>query len=278
MPAPLPVPRLIACDLDGTLLTNGNCIPQPHVAAVATLEAMGIAVVIVTGRPMLSTLGIQRSLGLSAPLVCFNGVWVGHPGAPPLHQDMLAGDEVRVALEPLMARQRGSINLYPGPDRWLMDRLCPTTAAWPQLYGVPITVDAAILDDWQEPSCKILYADEPAEISALCPQLQAHFQGRFHVVISQEDRLEITRPGATKDRGLAVLCQHLGIAQAETWAVGDSDNDIEMLRWAGLGLAMGQASAGVKAAAGQVLPSINEAGMQVLPDLVRQARAAAGHG
>ena len=273
----LPVPRLIACDLDGTLLTNGNCIPQPHIGAVATLEAMGIVVVIVTGRPMLSTLGIQRSLGLQAPLVCFNGVWVGHPGAPPLHQDMLSPEEVRSALEPLVARGRGSINLYPGPERWLMDRLCPTTANWPQLYGVPITVDVGILDHWHEPSCKILYADEPAEISALCPQLQSHFGARFHVVISQEDRLEITRPQATKDRGLAVLCQHLGIAQAETWAVGDSDNDIEMLRWAGVGLAMGQASDRVKAAAGQVLPSIDEAGLRVLPDLVRQARAAASH-
>ncbi|MFW5751301.1 MAG: HAD family hydrolase, partial [Planctomycetota bacterium] len=90
----LPAPRLIALDLDGTLITPDNRIPRAHRDALARLEELGVAVAIVTGRPVLSTRPIHRALGLHGPVVCFNGVWAGDPNGPAIHSDMLDADEV----------------------------------------------------------------------------------------------------------------------------------------------------------------------------------------
>ncbi len=270
----LPAPRLIALDLDGTLITPDNRVPPAHRGALAELEQQGVAVAIVTGRPVLSTRPIHRDLALHGPVVCFNGVWAGDPNGSAIHTDMLDADEVAGILPELVRRERGSISLYPDIDHWVMDQLCPITAGWQQLYGVPIHLDPALRNGWQASSCKILYADDPEQIAELCPALQARYAERYHITTSQNDRLEITRHGATKDRGLAALAAHLGIAREVVWAVGDGANDIEMLRWAGAGLAMGHAAPAVRAAAQYVLPGIDAAGLQQLPELVTAARRA----
>jgi 5-amino-6-(5-phospho-D-ribitylamino)uracil phosphatase len=75
-------PRLLALDLDGTLLTEDCQLPMGHVHAVRAIRRLGIDVVIATGRGLLTTRWVWRALGLQSPLVCFNGGWVGHPDNP----------------------------------------------------------------------------------------------------------------------------------------------------------------------------------------------------
>ena len=108
---------------------------------------------------------------------------------------------------------------------------------------------------------KALMIVEPGEGAPLAAELHAIFQGRLTVLRSHELFTEVTSPNASKGNALAFLAERYGIPQAATIAVGDSDNDISMIRWAGLGVAIGNAAPEVIAAADCVAPSVFDDGL-----------------
>lgn len=259
--------RLVALDLDGTLLTEGSELPAGHERAVHDLRAMGVEVAIVTGRPLLTTRWVQERLRLRVPLVCFNGAWVGHPDAEPLAQSVLREEEVRDVVGEL-AGEDGAICCYPRADEWIMDREIALTRRWREVYQAPIGVDAARIADWRGPSCKVMFVADPERLALVAARVRARFADRFHVVISQSDRFEVSCRGVTKEWGLVRLAAHLGIAREHVWAVGDADNDREMVAWAGHGCAMGQAPESLRRIARHVLPGITARGLCVLPGML----------
>lgn len=259
--------RLVALDLDGTLLTEGSELPAGHERAVEALRAMGVEVALVTGRPLLTTRWVQDRLRLRAPLVCFNGGWVGHPYAEPLAQSVLAEADVRDVVREL-AEDDGAICCYPRADVWIMDREIALTRRWRELYQAPIAIDRARIADWRGPSCKLMFVADPERLAAVASRVRARFADRFHVVVSQPDRFEVSGHGVTKEWGLVRLAAHLGVAREHVWAVGDADNDREMVAWAGHGCAMGHASESLRRIARHVLPGIAARGLCVLPELL----------
>lgn len=258
----LPPPRLLALDLDGTLLDADSTIPSGHALAVDAFRRRGIAVAIVTGRPLLTTRWVWRDLRLDTPLACFNGAWVGIPGHDAMAWERIPEVDVLAIVEELRQHQ-GTICLYPRPDRWQMHRADPYTADWQQLYQAPIEIVTGLVDRWRGPSCKVMFVT-PEGIQRVADRLNARFGRRYHVTVSQDDRLEVLPAGISKAWGLARLAEHLGIPQHAVWAVGDAANDLEMLRWAGMGFAMGQAPEHVKATADAVLPAITARGLRHL--------------
>jgi Cof subfamily protein (haloacid dehalogenase superfamily) len=261
-------PTLVALDLDGTLLEEPCAIPAGHHLAVQELTAMGIPVVLVTGRPLMTTTWVWRELSLTTPVVCFNGTWIGNPEAAPLISSPLSQENVRGVLANLMAFE-GAVCAYPDAQRWVMNREIPHTRRWREVYRVAIEVLPESFSPWLGSSCKLMFVTSPAEMSVIYPQLRSHFGTTHEVVLSQEDRVEILPSGITKAWGLAHVARLLGVAQADVWAVGDADNDLEMLRWAGHGCAMGQAEAHVRACARHVLPRVQDCGLRALPALIR---------
>ena len=259
--------RLVALDLDGTLLTEGSEMPAGHERAVHELRRMGVEVAIVTGRPLLTTRWVQDRLRLRVPLVCFNGAWVGLPDAEPLAQSALSEDEVRDVVGEL-AGDEGAICCYPRADEWIMDREIALTRRWREVYQAPIAIDGARIADWRGPSCKVMFVGDPDRLVMVVARLRARFADRFHIVISQSDRFEVSRRGVTKKWGLMRLAAHLGIAREHVWAVGDADNDLEMVAWAGHGCAMGQAPLSLLRVARHVLPGIAARGLCVLPGML----------
>jgi Cof subfamily protein (haloacid dehalogenase superfamily) len=262
--------RLVALDLDGTLLEEVDRLPAEHVRAVAELRAMGVAVVLVTGRPLLTTRWVWEQLALGTPLVCFNGGWVGIPGQEPFAWQDLGESETRRAIAG-MHGLGGAIAAYPDIETWLMDREIPHTRHWRELYHVRIEVDAGRFAPWSGRSWKLMYICEPRHLEATEARLRAALGASHQVVVSQEDRIEVLPGGITKAWGLERLAAHLGVARDQVWAVGDAENDREMIAWAGHGCAMGQASASLRASARHVLPSIAERGLQRLPALLEAA-------
>jgi Cof subfamily protein (haloacid dehalogenase superfamily) len=268
-----PPPQLVALDLDGTLLDAACRIPVPHRDAVAEMRALGVRVALVTGRPVLTTLPIHRALDLDTPMVCFNGTWIGRPGEPPLEQRPLEAALVQEVVAALRAWD-GIISCYTA-ERWYMDRVTSYTADWPARYQTDgIVIDRERVHAWPDPSPKILFVDpDPGKILRVVADLQTRFAGGLHVVASSADRIEIHQPGITKAWGLARLAELLGIPQNAVWAAGDADNDREMLGWAGVACAMGQAPAHLQALARFVLPGIEQAGLRCLPALLSEAGA-----
>ncbi|MFW5846223.1 MAG: Cof-type HAD-IIB family hydrolase [Planctomycetota bacterium] len=269
-------PRLMALDLDGTLLDASCRIPVPHRDAVAEIRALGVQVALVTGRPVLTTAPVHKALDLNTPMVCFNGTWIGRPDEEPLAEMPLEQDEVR-AVVAAMRPWSGVISCY-SAEHWIMDRVIPHTADWPKRYDTDgIRIDDARIHAWQGDSPKVMFVHpDHSVIPQVVAALKQRFGQRFHVVASQEDRLEVHRPGITKAWGLARLADLLQIPQDAVWAAGDADNDTEMLGWAGVPCAMGQAPAHLQALARHVLPGIEQAGLTALPRLLAAAGARGG--
>ncbi|TVR17018.1 MAG: HAD family phosphatase [Planctomycetota bacterium] len=263
-------PRLLALDLDGTLLDEHSMLPKEHEELVHWVRQQGIEVAIVTGRPLLTTRWVWERLQLDTPVVCFNGVWVGVPGEAPLACEALHEHEVHDIIS-VLGELDGSICVYPGVERWLIHRFTNRTRDFSRLYGVTIEENPDILRTWQGDSCKVMFVSEPDRLQAALRQARDHFADRYHVVASQQDRFEIHRPGITKAWGLAQLAQLMGIEQASVWAVGDAANDTEMLEWAAMGCAMGHAPQTLRDCADVTLPSIHEYGLQALRPLLQTA-------
>jgi Cof subfamily protein (haloacid dehalogenase superfamily) len=264
MPAPL-----VALDLDGTLLTEDSRLTAGHERAVGELLRAGCNVAIVTGRPVLITAWIWRRLRLPTPVVCFNGGWVGFPDQAPLAALRLEQPDVRDILQALDG-QGGVACGYPDEKSWWMDRHAMETAGWKERYGAAIEVRPDDFLPWSGPSYKVMYVADPARIPLIARHLRDTFRGRFHVVVSQADRLEVLPKGISKVWGLSRLAAILGVAQADVWSVGDAENDLEMVAWAGHGCAMGHAPERLLRVARHILPGIHARGLCALPLLMER--------
>lgn len=260
-------PTLVALDLDGTLLTDGSELPHAHERAVRELVRQGVQVVIVTGRPLPTALWVYRRLSLATPMACYNGSWVGIPGQHTLAERQLAGGDVRAIITATVGLP-GALCAYPSAMEWIMDREIPHTRAWRDFYRMIIPVLPERFTDWQGPSFKMMYVDVPERMPAVARELQRRFAGRFQVSLSQPDRIEIMPGGITKAWGLERLAVHLGVARERVWAVGDAENDREMIQWAGHGCVMGQADASLRDLARHLLPGVQARGIAALPRLV----------
>lgn len=245
-------PRLVGLDLDGTLLTGPRVIPDAHRELIRWFAAQDIAVCLLTGRSLLTTRWAWDELGLDSPLACFNGVWVGHPCTGATAEAPLNESEVKDILA-VLAPYPGMRCAFPDPETWLVERFDHRTEGWPARYGVPIASDNRRFASWHGSSCKVMFVATPALIQEVTAVLTERFTGRYHVVISEPDRVEIHAKHATKGWALEHLATGLGIPREQVWAAGDADNDIEMLRWAGTGFAMPHASPGARLAADAVL-------------------------
>lgn len=267
-------PGLVALDLDGTLVDHASHIPAAHRAAVSAIQAMGIPVALVTGRPVAITRPIWQSLGLDTPAVCFNGTWLGRLDGDTLHEVALSEADVRRIVDCLRPFRHGVINCY-RLDGWYINRITPRTRDWCVRYGTDaIHLDPQLIHHWQGPSPKVMFVAEPDDIAVAFQTVRQQLGTDYHVVMSQDDRFEIHCPGVTKAWGLSHLAALLEVPQQAVWAAGDGYNDREMLHWAGVSCVMGQAAAEIKALGTYVLPSISEQGLAALPGLLERARAA----
>ncbi len=259
--------RLIALDLDGTVLSGANAVPAAHERVIELLRRQGDRVAIATGRPVLTARWIWELLRLDTPMVCFNGAWVGVPGSVAIAECALNERDVRDIIA-ACAQHDGAICCYPSAERWVIDRESGPTAGWREHYRADITIDPRLVADWRGGSYKVMFVSDPALTQSVARSLRQRFAERFHICVSEHDRIEISRAGVTKAWGLERLARHLGCDRADVWAVGDADNDLEMLAWAGHGCAMGHAGERVRVAARHVLPGIQARGLCALPGLL----------
>jgi hydroxymethylpyrimidine pyrophosphatase-like HAD family hydrolase len=109
----------------------------------------------------------------------------------------------------------------------------------------------------------IVHSSSVSSTPGVMALLQECVGDRARVVASSPQAVEILMPGVSKARGLARVAQDLGVTSQETLAIGDGDNDIEMLQWAGLGIAMGNGMPAVKAIADWIAPPAEEDGVAV---------------
>lgn len=247
-------PDLVASDLDGTLLPPSLEFLPATVAGIATLREAGVPFVISTGRMFKSARHMVARLGLTAgPIVCYQGALVADLASGewqrhlPIAADMAA--EVVVAMREL----RRHVNVYIDDELYVEQ-----DDKWARQYAEYAEVGLNVVPDLlavvSRPPTKIVISSDPDDVARLLPGLQERWHARLYVTRSLPHFIEVSDPKATKSSALAYLCERLGLARAHTVACGDGWNDIDMMRWAGLGVAVAEAADDVRAEADLVVP------------------------
>ncbi len=255
--------RLCAIDLDDTLLGPDHRISARYARAVRAVVERGVIALIASGRMYQATLRFAEQLGLETPIIAYNGAMVKNPhtGAVWLHEQIPA-NRAAIVLE-YCARHNLQLNYY------LDDHLYSAAyTPWLDLYHKRTLSPVEIVPDFytamrDKAPTKLIIIDSPERTDGLLPYFRGVFGSSLYVTKSNDEYLEFMPPTANKGVALALTAERLGVTAAETVAFGDSWNDIPMIRWAGLGVAVGNAKPEVLAAADKTVLRSDEDGVGI---------------
>jgi Cof subfamily protein (haloacid dehalogenase superfamily) len=257
--------RLIALDIDGTLVGEDLVVGPRTRAAVAEATRRGIAVCLVTGRMATSAVPFAQKLGLTGPVVAQQGAMVrtmptpgsNRPGRMLYHRP----------LRPEVTQE---------VVRWCHEH--DLTPHFNYLEWMIVGADEDHLDEYRlfvgdrlriVPDVAVRAAGGVTKVVAIGPghhsldvleEGRGHFAGKAEVTLSHPRFLEFLAPGVSKGLGVRWLARHFNVPLAQCMAVGDQYNDLEMISEVGYGVAMPSAPAAVQAAARFVAPSVDEEG------------------
>jgi Cof subfamily protein (haloacid dehalogenase superfamily) len=266
--------RLVALDLDGTLVGDDLRLPPRTVATIRAVVASGVHVALATGRMTSSALPYALELGLRAPLVGLQGALVREmpaPGSPRLGRLLLhrplAADVAREAMA--WSRAAGLTPHVNHLERMVLpasDDRADDYSRW--AFGPVLLVPD--VDAWvRGPVTKVISVGAPPLPERLLDRARADFAGRADPTVSHPMFLEFLAPGVNKGRAVRYLARRLGVDLRDVLAIGDQRNDIEMLLEVGTGVAMADAPEAVRAVARLVAPPLaDEGAAQVLEELV----------
>lgn len=255
--------KLIAIDLDGTLLANDKTISATNKAALQAAKKQGVKIVLCTGRPLNSVKAHLETLGLTEEgdyAVTFNGGLVQKNDTGEIISKKLMTQEAIAEIYTLSTKLEIPVDVV-SSDR--VYRLQPQPVAWPsgydQINKILTFADSSVADlpierDYQ----KIVSAIPAAYLEEKMRQIPQPYYDKYNIVRSGHNLFEFLDKEVTKARGLAVLGELLGIQAAEMMALGDEENDLAMLQYVGLGVVMENASDEIKAH-GDFITKTNEA-------------------
>jgi len=254
--------KLIAADLDGTLMGEDAILSAKVKDAVRRAMDKGVKFTIATGRAFSSTRLFAQELRVNAPLICYQGGLIkDHLSGQVIHEQSLPLPLAQGLIR--FTRQRGlHLNVYMDDGRAYAERVSPETSYYTGIAKEavhPVGDMLAFLD--RDPMKFIIVLSNDGATESLIAELGALFAGQMWFVRSYSRFVEGIPLGVSKGRALARLADHLGISLEETIGIGDNDNDLELVERAGLGVAMGNASSAVKAAADYIAPPIEEEGV-----------------
>jgi Cof subfamily protein (haloacid dehalogenase superfamily) len=262
---------VFACDLDRTLIAGDGMLPPRTEAAIRAAQAADIRVVIASGRMFVSVRPYVLQAGIDDPVVCYQGAVVAEPRTGRwLRHEPIPMALGREAIEAIVA-EGFHVNVYVD-DELFVGRITPEARAYADFQGLVIH-EVGDLAAWLEkPPTKIVSVGEPELLDGLEARLKEHFAGRLYISKSLPFFLEIASPKVTKASGLQFVADHIGFSPENVVAFGDGENDIELLEWAGFGIAVANAHERVLAVADYVCPPVTEEGVAQVIEAVLESR------
>jgi len=251
--------RLIALDLDGTVLREDLRVSERTKEAVREVRCQGVEVVICTGRMFATALPYAQELELDLPLITYQGAIVKSLSGEVLYRREVPLTRARQVV--LEARAHGfAANMYMD-DLLHVEHLTPQGEKYINKLGIPFRKVDDLLTLLESDPTKLLVLNEEEKLDAFARFWREKYGNSLYVTKSLATYLEFLHPEATKGRGLAALADYLGIPREQVMAVGDSWNDMEMFKFAGFSVAMGNGPADVRAMADYVTKSNEEDGV-----------------
>lgn len=265
-PSPILPIALVALDIDGTLVGEDLVIGPDTRSAVSEAMRRGVHVSLVTGRMVSSAMRFARELGLTAPIVGYQGGLIrampvdgsGRLGRLLVHMPIRA-EAARGIVEWAYAR-----GLHPHInhlERFVLRTDDPNADDYSAFMGARAEFVDDLAGSIVHPVTKVLAVGEPPLPIELAPLARAAFAGGADVTISHPRFLEFVAPGVSKGRAVRWLARRLGVATGATLAIGDQWNDLEMLAEVGHGVAMPTAPSSVLAAGRYIAPSLADEGV-----------------
>jgi Cof subfamily protein (haloacid dehalogenase superfamily) len=228
-------------------------------------------VIVVTGRMFRSVRPYLAEAGIDDPVVCYQGAVVAEPGSGRfLRHEPVPLELARETIGALEA-EGFHVNCYVG-DELYVARVTPEAERYAAFQRLPVHPVGDLLAWLEEPPTKLVTIGEPEVLDGLEARMKARFDGRLYISKSLPFFLEFASPEVTKASGLAFLAEHLGFEAEETVAFGDGENDVELLEWAGYGVAVANAHERVLAAADWVCPSAAEEGVAQVIEAFLESR------
>lgn len=254
--------RLVAMDLDDTLLSDDWTISSRVVQAVQRAQAQGVKMTIATGRMSISARPYAEQLGLDVPVITYHGAMIQHVLSGDILFRRVIPSAVAGEIVWYVAQRGVYVQVYL-KDRVITTELNEWSREYARMASVPIEKEdlSSLLSQEPEGVEKILMMGEEADLDRLAPLLGQRYGEKVHITKSKPHFLEMTDRTVNKGVALAALAEHLGIAQAEVMAIGDSFNDLEMIKYAGIGVAMGNARSEIKEQADIVTVTNQEDGV-----------------
>lgn len=259
-PSTTPV-RLVALDLDGTLLNRAKLISRPTLAALHHLIARDVYVVIASARPPRSVRHFYNEVGLKTPQINYNGalVWDEPRRAVVLHHP-LDSSLVTEIVEVARGLEADLIVQCEILDRHYTDREdARYVTETGKLFGSDVV--APLVTFLNQPVTKLMLLGDPAALTLVRGALLQKFLGRVTIVQTDADLLQLTHASCGKGLALAAVIETLGVDRSEVLAVGDAENDVAMLQLAGRRVAMSNGYAVAKAVAHWIAPSNEDDGV-----------------
>jgi Cof subfamily protein (haloacid dehalogenase superfamily) len=262
--------RLIAADFDGTLLSPDSSISPYNLQMIQRVQASGLVFAAATGRFAENASQMMLDNGVVCPIISANGAVVDlAPYGERIHEITMEKETARAVFERLEALGIGYYIFGPGTvdTRRVDGRRHISEADQEHLNKLKKRVKYAYGEDacraaLARPIYKFFafFSTDIDDIQQIGQGFYDHIPG---IEVSQSGRhnLEIMSDRANKGIGLAALARRLGIPREQTMALGDHNNDLSMLRWAGLGVAMGNAGEDIKRQADAVTASNSEDGV-----------------
>lgn len=254
--------KLIAIDMDGTLLREDKTISDKTREAVMTARKKGVKIVLATGRPIEGITDYLTYLGLNSDddyAVTFNGAVVQSVKKRIISETLMTGAELR-ELYSLSRKLNVHIHAFSHegcitPEN---SKYTQTEAFYNRISINTVSFDA-MADDAE--IIKVMLVDEPEILDAAICKIPAEYYDKYTVVKSAPYFLEFLNKDANKGAGVKLLAKSLNIKQDEIICIGDAGNDLHMIKYAGMGVAMDNAFPEIKAAADYITYSNEEDGV-----------------
>jgi len=263
--------RLLVLDIDGTLAGESNQISPRVLETIRQVQQRGIEVAIATGRMYQSALRFHQGVASNLPLMAYQGAYIKHPQTQKLYRHTPLPRhlalEILAFLAPMEAQQDLSIHLYID-DQLHVRAVIDDTEAYATRSGIR-PVAAGDLTQYLarnttiETTKLLTLSNNVPLLSDILDKLSHRYPDTdLYLTRSVEYFVEATHPQANKGEAVRYLAEDLlGLKPDQVMAVGDNFNDLEMLRYAGIGVAMGDAPNPVQQVADWVAPGVEQDGV-----------------
>ncbi|PKM81078.1 MAG: hypothetical protein CVU89_11080 [Firmicutes bacterium HGW-Firmicutes-14] len=237
--------KLIAADLDGTLLDDQYRVMPELLETVNRARARGVELAVATGRLYPSALPFVSDLEIVLPVIASNGAVVRKPGNGELICQWTMKREL--AIEALKLTENGTAQRFVNVnDAFYTDAPEEASRRYQQALKIQFLRKVPLHEVITEDPIMVVIRDSEEEVARLTGILREHFGDRVYLANSKPFFIDINHPGVSKGSALMDLCRRLGIEAKDVIAIGDGWNDEEMLKAAGIGAAVANAPALLK--------------------------------